>query len=251
MENYNIPEKNSLDSMEGVGQLPKENTDEDPDRRENVIELKKLASQYKQFCFRYGNRMFSGTVNNLEELQQAEGDIDWSKGKYDDDEYFEEMLAHPAFTEKINSSDVVVDIGNGGNLALRIDADFLKRNGFKGKVIGVDPFQNEDEINTSLGVHTEAIKKDGLSYLLEQADKSQNVLCSNLEYEIIDNKQYAKALVEEIFRVLPDDGVFICIHSNALDGIASKLFPYEYFINDDASTYLFTKKPVNKLDQAQ
>ncbi len=258
---------------------------------EGFNEKRRLASRFEDFCYRMGDRMFSGNILNREELDvispewteiideepkdnkgredgnsgdnlnRSKGGLGWemgpmqrihpavldfSKAKYEDDYYFRKMLEHPAFREKINGSGIVVDIGNGGNMALRIDAQFLQRNGFKGKVIGVDPFRNFDEVDTSNGLTTEAIKRDGLSYLLDQPDGSENILCSNLEYEIIDNRDYARALVEEILRVVPEDGLFICINSSALCPIAKSIFPYSYEIKDDANTYLFTKKPITE-----
>ena len=248
---------------------------------EDLNKKRELASRFEAFCHRSGDRMFSGKISNIDELdvispewieeidlesanpetkkffsKGSPGDkiqeihpalLDYSKAKYDDDDYYKKMLEHPAFREKINGSDVVVDIGNGGNMALRVDARFLQRNGFKGRVIGVDPFRNINEVDSANGLNTEAIKKDGLSYLLEQPDGSENILCSNLEREIIDNRDYARALVAEILRVVPEDGVFICIHSDALYPIAKSIFPHSYEIKDNAYTYLFSKKPIQEV----
>lgn len=267
MEN-NIPKINSLDSMEGVArdsileESRKQEVSTPSTKNEELDYKKKLASQYEDFCIRAGDRMFNGEIINYLEFQLPPtktvytdengkevtvikgGGLDFSKKdmfRYSDDEYFEELLNHPAFKEKINESDVFIDIGNGGNFALRVDADFLQRNGFKGKVLGIDPFRNTNEVNVSNGLHTEAIQQDGLSYMLGRPSGSGNVLCSNMEREIINNPKYAKALVEEIFRVIPENGLFICIHSDALYPIAKEIFPYSYEVNDNAYTHIFCK----------
>lgn len=117
--------------------------------------VKTLATKFEDFCIRAGDRMFSGKISNCEQFQlptthehytdengrkmiiESGGGLDFSKKelfKYDDDEYFSKLLNHPAFKEKINTSNIIIDIGNGGNMALRVDADFLKRNGFRGKL---------------------------------------------------------------------------------------------------------------------
>jgi len=254
--------------MEGVAQ---DNILEESRKQEASMSLtkneeldykKNLASQYEDFCIRAGDRMFNGEIIDYLEFQLPPtktvytdengkevttitgGGLDFSKKdmfRYSDDEYFEKLLNHPAFKEKINKSDVFIDIGNGGNLELRVDAAFLQRNGFKGKVLGIDPFRNTNEVNVNNGLHTEAIQQDGLSYMLERPSESGNVLCSNMEREIINNPKYAQALVEEIFRVIPEDGLFVCIHSDALYPIAQKIFPHSYKINDNAYTYIFCK----------
>ncbi len=235
--------------------------------------IKALATKFEDFCIRAGDRMFSDKISNYKECATPSPEnteervlvdgkwrrrgvshpdvVDWSKAKFEDDEYYKKLLEHPAFKEKINGSDVVVDVGNGGNMALRVDAAFLKRNGFMGKVIGVDPFRNENEINTENDLHTEAVKQDGLSYLLEQADGSGNILCSNLEREIISNREYAEALVKEIFRTIPEAGLFICIHSDALHDIAKSIFPYVYEIKDNAYSYIFSKTPISGQEQTK
>ena len=220
------------------------------ERAQEVKRAKELAARFEAFCRGQGDRMFRGrsyfvdkngeplisskeasrTSPSLSLLQakRLRDSVPYDPSVYnpkndpeakeifDDDINYKKLLEHPAFKEKVDSASTFIDIGNGGNIALRVDAAFLKRNGFKGKVIGVDPFNNRNEINTERDLHTEAVEQDGLSYLLEVPDGESNILCSNLEYEIIENREYAIALVKEIFRVVCLIGVFLFVSSRML-----------------------------------
>ncbi len=240
-------------------------------RQEEVEKAKKLAGNFTDFCLPAGDRLFSGyftcfdkqgnKVDSIyEETEEHEDGMTIRSSKliydpandpelvrvYNDDKHYKELLAHTAFKEKINGANTFIDIGNGGNDALRVDADFLKRNGFGGKVIGVDPFRNVNEINTKNDLHTEAIKQDGLSYLLEMPDGESNIFCSNLDDSIIQKSSYARALVKEIFRVTPNGGLFICIDSQALEYIAEEIFPHSYKLPTRTDTTIFTKTPISE-----
>lgn len=240
---------------------------------ENYEIPKEKAFDYKEFCSSQGDRMFLGDSFFIKNgirlvpkgiggsllslaLQESDGvydpeDYDPSsdpeaKRIFEDDLVYMDLVNHPTFKQKINSADSLIDIGNGGNLALRVDAAFFRRNGFNGKVIGVDPFRNINEKNSENGLETEAVNDDGLTYLSNLLEINSNIFCSNIEHEIIKNTQYAESLVKQIFRIVPNEGIFICLQSNALEGFAKRIFPFSYKIKETPSIYLFSKTPIKE-----
>lgn len=74
-------------------------------------------------------------------------------------------------------------------------------------------------------------QEDGLSFLLKQEPGSANVITSHLQYVVIPNEEYLRRMAQEIFRVVPEDGVFISANSDEIEEEAKELFTYErYFV---------------------
>jgi len=68
-------------------------------------------------------------------------------------------------------------------------------------------------------------KTDGLSFLNEQEDESGNNLTANIDYLLIPHDNYLKRIAQEIFRVTPENGIFMSMNSPEIENEARKLFP--------------------------
>jgi hypothetical protein len=111
----------------------------------------------------------------------------------------------------------------------------------------VDPFAFEDMklCKDSLRLEQKEdrlilVKNDGLSYLLQSPSGSANVLMVNVDYALINNPEYHQRLAQEIFRVVPDNGLFLTYNTSATEE-AKKLFPY--YLVFGAGT-IFSKSPI-------
>lgn len=120
----------------------------------------------------------------------------------------------------------------------------------------VDPYYEEDEMKKRLEreraqfisekdrarvkdkIHF--VKNDGLSFLLDQTDESGNVITSSIDHFLIRYEPYLRRMAQEICRVTPTDGVFICVNSPDIEAESKKLFPY--WVRTDVAT-LFSKSP--------
>lgn len=149
----------------------------------------------------------------------------------------------------------LVDIGCGDQGAFQ-EGQLLGVAGIK-KIIAIDPFLSEDdyyfsrqEIPENRGEVIEKFKKDkclefiqddGLSYLKSKEDNSANALTSSIDNHLIRDDNYLKRLAQEIFRTVPEDGVFVSLNSFEIEQEAGKLFPYiKHFLGD---TTFFSKTP--------
>ncbi|MEM4625576.1 MAG: hypothetical protein QXJ28_02320 [Candidatus Pacearchaeota archaeon] len=156
---------------------------------------------------------------------------------------FKDLIKHHEFFRNILSKYVLYDIGSPYP---KIPADFVRA--FNIPVFFmVDPFMNvsvvEKIINSNILIKDEfsriAIKKqDGLSFLVDQEDNSGNVMTNAIDYKIISNDKYLYNLAQHIYRVVPDDGIYISRFSYELELYARDIFS---FTNKYGFTKIFSK----------
>ena len=105
-----------------------------------------------------------------------------------------------------------------------------------GRVTLVDPYygeramdREEKEQLTQEGLQgrVDFSKTDGLSFLIAQRPDSGNVVASAINVTLINDREYLKRMAQEIFRVVPRDGIFITFTSNHIEDEANELFPYK------------------------
>lgn len=82
---------------------------------------------------------------------------------------------------------------------------------------------DKDGMHSFKDIDTKQVKLDALSFLNKQKNNSGNVLTSNLDFNIISSDEYHKRLAEEIYRVVPKNGIYICQMSDA-EKYAGELF---------------------------
>lgn len=147
----------------------------------------------------------------------------------------------------------LVDIG-GGEYGFSYVVDVQEESDGDFRVheyIDVEPFSKcksktlPEDIDTKL----QQDKRDGLSYLLAQAEEFGNVICSSINYSLIPNDDYLKRVAQEVYRVVPEDGLFITTDSDEIREEAERLFPYSILIN--YQTAIFSKKPLPSDDIIQ
>ncbi len=115
-------------------------------------------------------------------------------------------------------------------------------------IISVDPFvdlnaKTKSEIDKGRIKEkaSQFIKNDGLSFLISQEAGSGNNLTININYALIPDEEYLKRLAQEIFRVTPNDGIFISGGSDLIEREAKTLFP---FYRSLGTLVVFAKKDV-------
>lgn len=160
--------------------------------------------------------------------------------------------------EKMRTADLV-NIGcgtegmhHGWQLLDNINLDKLEN-----KVISIDPFIKEDEfyeasveglgedeakeMKNEIKENTQDFRQvDGLGFLLDQADGTLNSLTASINSSLIPSDDYLKRLAQEIFRVTPENGVYVSLDSLDLEKEAEQLFPYK---KEDANILYFSKTP--------
>lgn len=67
-------------------------------------------------------------------------------------------------------------------------------------------------------------REDGLSFLLSQPDESGNVMTGSINSILIKENDYLKRLGQEIFRVVPRDGVYLSVDSDTVEEEAGEMF---------------------------
>ena len=112
------------------------------------------------------------------------------------------------------------DIGSGRGHSSRLP-DFFDI----GELVMVDPF-NEPERNRSC--YVDAYGED---YLQGQEEGSGNVLTCNLD-EVILGPEEGKIMAEQIHRVVPKGGAYVCISSGPIYNHANTLFDKKNVINE-------------------
>ncbi|MFZ5954898.1 MAG: hypothetical protein ACOYT4_00575 [Nanoarchaeota archaeon] len=144
----------------------------------------------------------------------------------------------PEYAEILKNSQII-NIGCGHDLDSAKLSDFLFKAFKISKYLGVDPYSE------NLWDLPNKEKIDGLGYLVKQSDNSANIITFGLDTFIIQNKSYAEKLVGEIFRVVPEDGIYLSSGSTFLEIYADKLFPIKNELGYNLQTYM--KKPTKSL----
>lgn len=85
-------------------------------------------------------------------------------------------------------------------------------------------------------------KKDILEFLLQQADKSGNIIISSVNGSLIETDGYFERVAQEAFRVIPEDGIMVTVDCPELTEEAKELFPYHY--GENISGVILSKKPL-------
>lgn len=153
-----------------------------------------------------------------------------------------------------------IDIGCGSDAMDKEDwiQQFLLMNKFD----AVDPFvtpekyynncskeykkENLDYYEKEIFPYGKFYQTDGLSYLKTQPDESSNAMTFSINFSLIRSGEYLRRLAQEIFRVVPMDGVYISDDSSDLEEEASKLFPYRLEI---MGVKFFAKTPFENNEQ--
>ena len=164
---------------------------------------------------------------------------------------------HSDFMKEHFQMNVIYDIGCG-NDGYYNAMNLLSVNPDIDKIILVEPFPDEfmesrfynygkkfkeDTSMDELKKKITLVKKDGLSFLLEQEVASGNVIMSGVDNTIIENSQYASRLMQEIFRVVPEDGFFVSNSNTGTDYVADDLFNFKNVLPGDTFD-IYTKKNI-------
>lgn len=100
-----------------------------------------------------------------------------------------------------------------------VDIEALKQKHLHDASISKD---KKDEMNKRI----QPIRSDALQFLSAAQTESQNITISSLDRLVIPNLAYHARVAQEVFRVVPEDGIFICTLSDEIEAEARKLFPY-------------------------
>lgn len=87
-------------------------------------------------------------------------------------------------------------------------------------------------------------QRDMFGYLLEQPDNSANVMMSSVDYALIPSREYHQRVAQEIFRVVPEDGVFVMNNCPDIEDEMKKLFPFCFSLEEVASTRFYSKREI-------
>lgn len=232
--------------------------------------------QWKKWEEKYGERRkHSEAVDDGENSQLRGGDKAWHTQSEigSSNHLVKMMLGATDFIKPKLAGRPLTDIGagiRGFNNALVMTGHESQRDKgtiIKGtetdlgmsKVVLVDPFGQSnfeegrdskqyinregmtDEERAEMKKRFDFQKRGGQSYLLEQAPGSMNVMCGSVDESIIP-VQEAQRIAQEIFRVVPEDGLFVSFISENIEEEARKLFPYSLEAQHDL--YIFSKSPL-------
>lgn len=123
----------------------------------------------------------------------------------------------------------IVDIGSGADGPF-IAQNYLlpqrskKRYGLDaGRCILVDPFAQIEQPTDERIIFE---KIDALSFLLRTPNASVNIFMCNIDRTLISTGGLLERIAQEIFRVVPDDGIFISVNCSEIEKECESLFPY-------------------------
>lgn len=88
----------------------------------------------------------------------------------------------------------------------------------------------------------QSIQRDALEYLIDAPTESQNIFISSVDKYVIKNDAYHKRVAQEVFRVVPENGIFFCTISDEIEREAKQLFPYSLEL--PMNMFIFSKSPL-------
>jgi len=113
------------------------------------------------------------------------------------------------------------------------------------EIVLVDLYSKPDdsEINDAKNKQIKFEKNDVLSFLISQNFNAGCYFMSHIEYFLIPCAEYHQRIAQEIYRTMPEDGIFISNGCYDIEKEAEELFP----INKGTDSFkLFMKKELNK-----
>lgn len=135
------------------------------------------------------------------------------------------------------------DIG-GGKGGLSVALGIIGSDAGINHVTLVDPYAKEGDVFRSGNKEKykdqfKLVSQDGLSFLLDQNTSPANVMTCSVDADVIGNYEYIERLAQEIYRIVPENGVFISLNSKEIEDEATRLFP---FVQEFSGVRVFSKR---------
>ncbi len=231
-EGYNIPELNSLDSMEGVDlelklQQKFKNLLQDPDTDYSEILSRADLVQYDEDGHTGGAWWQANHGRMLDKLRP--GTIMYEKLPSEIVELFKTSLSESTLCD-LGSAGAKMDwLASAYNASLYISVDKFP-NGLREVGEPIDPTiarmeirrvrdmsnTNSDEKFPDLPLPTLHIRADMLDFLSRLKNSSANVVINGIDGDIIPPEEYHQALAVELLRVVKDGGLIFGNNSTCL-----------------------------------
>lgn len=145
---------------------------------------------------------------------------------------------------KVVKNPNLYDIG-GGRHGMLADLDIIGCDvGIKHATL-VEPNAQEDDIYEREGEKEryknkfDFVRKDGLSFLLNKNTAPANIMVCSLDVDVVGSYGYIERLAQEIYKKVPEDGIFVCVNSPEIEKLADRLFAFR---QQTGSALIFSKR---------
>lgn len=123
---------------------------------------------------------------------------------------------------------------------IRLVDPFVDIEALKQQYLHDDSFPEDEQ--KDIEERIEPVRSDALQFLSTAQTESQNITISSLDRHVIPNLAYHARIAQEVFRVVPEDGIFICTLSEEIEAEARKLFPHALEL--PMQMIVFSKSPL-------